>query len=124
MPIVRAATLQLAARQGAKAIKCLTALQMRRPIPNNTHFLLAKAHQQAQQWQAAAQQWEKALSKRPKSLTLLRKVFSFYQQHTDKQPTALKRRWKQAQYKLQRRMRKLLPKKKYRRLRPLLPSRR
>lgn len=121
---LRASALLLSSNKGARAIPCLKKLLQRKPAPQETYRLLAKAHQQTGQWDAAARWWQQAVARQPDSLALLQTVFAFYQQHIDQQPAPIKRRWRRDRRQLQRKLRKLLPRKTYRRLRPLLPSKR
>ncbi len=121
---LRASRIWLSMQQGAKAIPCLRRLLARRRSVGESHTLLAQALTQNKEIKEASKHWILALSYQPLSLTLLQQVYLFYAQYTSTRPRNERRRWKKTFRRLERRLKRLLPKKHKRKMRMLQPSRR
>lgn len=121
---LRASRIWLSMQEGPKAISCLRRLLRRRLSLDEAHALLARALAQNKQIKEASRHWILALSRQPNSLIVLQKVYLFFAQYAASRPRRGRRAWYRTLRGLERRLKRLLPRKRKRKMRMLRPSRR
>lgn len=123
-PCLRASKIWLSFQQGKSALPCLQKLLKKGRSKAEVHPLLAEAYTQTKQLNKAESQWLLARSYRPLSLSLLQQVYLFYARFTPTRRGRQRWRWKRKLKRIERRLKRLLPKVKKRKMRMLLPSKR
>ncbi len=123
-PCLRASKIWLSFNQGKQAIPCLLTLLKKNRSKAEAHHLLAQAYTQDNQVEKAEVQWTLARSYRPLSVPLLQGVYLFYVRFAPTRRGRQRWKWMRKLRRIERRLKRLNPKKRQRKMRMLRPSRR